>query len=240
MQHDEFIEHLQREGEALAAVRLVDVDVPTCPEWSLPELIHHVGSVHRWQASHLRSTDVNTMARFTPGDRLPIDQLTEWFRVGLNDLLDVLDNTDPSALKPTWFGPRPATFWARRAANETAVHRWDAEAAVASPSPLDPAQAIDVIDELLEVLAPRRFKADQWNGPAVSIHLHATDTDGEWLITLGPDGLGSTREHAKGDVAARGTASDLALMIAGRIPGARLELFGEASALDRWFQTVKL
>ena len=58
-------------------------------------------------------------------------------------------------------------------------------------------------------------------GPGETIHLHATDTDGEWLIRLTPDGIETSREHAKGDVAARGPASDLFLFLVGRVPPER-------------------
>ena len=51
---------------------------------------------------------------------------------------------------------------------------------------------------------------------AGSIHLHTTDTPGEWLVRLGPDGIHLTREHAKGDVAVRGPASDVLLVLMGR------------------------
>ena len=44
-----------------------------------------------------------------------------------------------------------------------------------------------------------------------TIHLHCTDVDGEWLLTGTAEGARVTREHAKGDVAARGSASDLLL-----------------------------
>ena len=42
-----------------------------------------------------------------------------------------------------------------------------------------------------------------------------------------------TREHAKGDVAVRGGASDLLLFLWHRIPADRLEVFGDPALLDR-------
>jgi hypothetical protein len=47
-----------------------------------------------------------------------------------------------------------------------------------------------------------------------------------------------TREHAKGDVAVRGTASDLLLFLWGRLPGERLEVLGDASLVGRYFELV--
>ncbi len=55
---------------------------------------------------------------------------------------------------------------------------------------------------------------------------------------LSPDGLVVTREHAKGDVAARGTASDLLLFLYGRADADRLDVFGDAALLARWRELV--
>jgi hypothetical protein len=48
-----------------------------------------------------------------------------------------------------------------------------------------------------------------------------------------------TREHAKGDVAARGTASSLLLFLYGRVPADDLEVFGDAALLARWRELVQ-
>ena len=62
----------------------------------------------------------------------------------------------------------------------------------------------------------------------MSVHLHCTDTEGEWLIVRDGDDLVVTREHAKGDVAARGTASDVLRFLWGRGGADQLEVFGDA------------
>ena len=76
-------------------------------------------------------------------------------------------------------------------------------------------------------------------GAGETIHLHCTDGDGEWLVRLGADGVAVTNEHAKGDVAARGTASDLMLLVWGRIPPERVDVFGDAALLTRWQELTK-
>ncbi|MGY6500755.1 MAG: maleylpyruvate isomerase family mycothiol-dependent enzyme [Acidimicrobiales bacterium] len=235
------LDALAREGTLLGEVRLADVDVPTCPGWTLADLVHHVGEVHRWQTDQLRSDDPGTLAPRRTGGARPDDaDLIAWYRRGLGDLLATFDQVGFDKQTPTWSGPRPAAFWARRAAHETAVHRWDAQAAITRPAPLEADQAVDLIDEVLDVVAPRRMAANGWEGDSASLHLHCTDVDGEWTVELGPDGISVRREHAKGDVAARGHASDLALMLIGRLPSARLEVFGDASVLDRWHRSVPM
>ena len=72
-----------------------------------------------------------------------------------------------------------------------------------------------------------------------TIHLHATDIDGEWLVTLGPGGISHEHGHAKGDVALRGTASDLLLWCWNRVPvDDRFEVFGDATLLEAWRTAV--
>jgi predicted lipid carrier protein YhbT len=67
-----------------------------------------------------------------------------------------------------------------------------------------------------------------------TVHLHCTDVDGEWLFTRRDGEITVTAEHAKGDVAARGRASDLLLFLWGRVPATELEVFGDAALLERF------
>ena len=50
------IEALRREGGFLAsAVAVADPDdpVPTCPEWTVRDLVHHTGGVQRWATGYV-------------------------------------------------------------------------------------------------------------------------------------------------------------------------------------------
>ena len=74
----------------------------------------------------------------------------------------------------------------------------------------------------------------------VSVYLHCTDTEGEWLIVRDGDDLVVTREHAKGDVAARGSASDLLRFLWGRAAADQLEVFGDGEALARFREQITI
>ena len=137
-----------------------------------------------------------------------------------------------------WVVDRTAGFWARRQANETAVHRWDAQGAAGPLEPIEHALAVDGIDEFFGLI-PFWPWADRVRGNGETLHFHCTDGEGEWLARLGSDGVVITAEHAKGDVAARGTASDLLLFLYGRVSADDLEVFGDASLLDRWQELVR-
>ena len=69
--------------------------------------------------------------------------------------------------------------------------------------------------------------------PTSTLHLHRTDGDGEWLLSSQDDRLVVSHEHARGDAAARGSASDLVLLVWGRRQPT-LEVFGDEAVLDAW------
>jgi hypothetical protein len=70
---------------------------------------------------------------------------------------------------------------------------------------------------------------------AGSVHLHCTDTAGEWFIH--PDGRVEPI-HAKGDVAIRGTASDILLALYTRVPLDHLDVIGDAALAQQLVDVV--
>ncbi|MFM8305116.1 MAG: maleylpyruvate isomerase family mycothiol-dependent enzyme [Actinomycetota bacterium] len=216
-----------------------DAAVPSCPGWTVSDLLVHVGTVQRWAARLVRSraSAPDSLADIAhPGDA---GALAGWVRAGSADLVDACAATPPDAEMWTFAGPGPARFWFRRQAQEVALHRVDAELATGTGAPLDPEVARDGIDEFLEVVVGSRLRA-QMTGAGESVHLHCTDGEGEWLVRLTPDGPEVERVHAKGDVAARGSASDLLLAVRGRIGLSALEIFGDEAVLARFVDRSRL
>jgi uncharacterized protein (TIGR03083 family) len=235
MEPSEYLAAIVTESEALAdaaAVTSFDAPVLSCPGWTMIDLVTHAGLVQRW-ATEVVATNAQERPPFGTAPKLVTpSELADWFREGSAALVAALQAADPDA--PVWnFAfERKLAFWFRRQAQEVSVHRWDAEVTAGAPSPLDPALAADGIDEWLGMLAVRGAGATPEGAGETTIHLHCTDVDGEWLVRRSPDGLDIERAHAKGDVAARGTASDLDLYLWGRVPAAALELFGDAALLE--------
>jgi uncharacterized protein (TIGR03083 family) len=232
VEQHEYTETVRAESDRLAAAAEavgLDTDVESCPGWTMKDLVVHVGNVHRWAAEIVRTA---AQERLPFGDPPAIAdaELLPWFRDGAVVLVAVLEAADPAT--PLWtFGlDGTVAFWLRRQAQETAVHRWDAQGAAGTAEPLGGALAADGIDEWLALLARRGARAGGGNGETV--HLHCTDVGGEWLVTRTPDGIAVEPVHAKGDVAARGTASDLDLYLWGRGPVDALEVFGDVAVLD--------
>jgi hypothetical protein len=73
-------------------------------------------------------------------------------------------------------------------------------------------------------------------GAGQTLHLHATDADGEWMITLDPDGYTWEHGHGKGTVAVRGRAADLLLLLYGRTAPTEdtFQVFGDTALLAHW------
>lgn len=239
MRDDQYLEAITRESAALAdAARLAGLDapVPTCPGWTVADLLEHMGNVQRWAARTVATRPAERISRRDMSEAPPRAELLAWFHAAGRELVTTLAAADPAA--PVWtFGPDGTVrFWFRRQAHEVTVHRVDAERAAGRPAaPIAPDLAADGIDEWLGFAAA--FGHDALRGEGETVHLHCTDTAdgelGEWLLTLRPDGPGLERVHAKGDVAARGAASDLDLFVAGRVGVDALEVFGDGALLER-------
>jgi hypothetical protein len=115
---------------------------------------------------------------------------------------------------------------------ETAVHAWDGRGATGSARPFSADLAADGIDEHLGNLP--FVLGDAAAGLDATLHAHCTDVPGEWLVRRGPDGLAVSREHTRADVALRGPASDLFLVVLGRAPLERVEVLGDPTAVAAW------
>lgn len=173
---------------------------------------------------------------------LPADgDYVAWYLESANALVDVLDGLDPDA--PTWHifpAERVNRVWPRRQLHETMVHRWDAEQAGGSTTPLDPVFAADGIDEYFELMLPRLIKRAAGEGssvglPSTSLHVHCLDTQGEWLVLVADGALVMTREHAKGDAALRGRAEDILLQLWGRpVADGAIDVVGDPAAAAQW------
>lgn len=235
-----FVDQVGRSGRRLAdaAAGHLDDPVPTCPGWTVTDLIEHLSLVLTfWPAVAAgRAQDFGDYPEPNPPGP---DELVAWYRAVVDGAVTDLASVDPTTERWNWTGANQTAGWIqRRMANETAVHAWDGIAAVATPEPLDLDIALDGVDEFLEVFAPLR--AESLTHEPVTIHLHATDADGEWLVTAGDQAIGVERGHAKGDVAVRASASDLCLLLWGRTPVGTLETFGDGTVLDRFVVAVRI
>jgi uncharacterized protein (TIGR03083 family) len=241
MQHAEHVTAIRREGASVTeAARTAGTEAPitSCPDWTVADLLSHLGRIHRWVTDLVRTRPAPPTGNWRGLEPPPDASRIAWFDEGWRVFADTLAGVHADAEVWTWTPNRTVGFWSRRQAQELAIHRWDMQTALGDPQPVDRALAVDGIQEVFDIL-PARPGVAPITGTGETIHLHCTDGDGEWLVRLDPDGVKVTNEHAKGDVAARGTASDLLLLVWGRIPPERVDTFGDAELLRRWQQLTR-
>jgi uncharacterized protein (TIGR03083 family) len=240
MESGTYFDQLRSNGTSLAAAarKAPDAAIAACPGWDMTTLVGHVGGVYRWAAEMVRTGALERISR-RDMDPPPSDQaiLVGWYEDALAEVTGVLEAADPDAPAWNWQpGLAPAaSFWHRRMAHETAVHRWDAQAAAGAADPIDAGLAVDGIDEYFELFLAGRVQAKPVDGLHGSLHLHATDTEGEWWVALAPDPVERRHEHAKADAAVRGPASTLLLWLWNRVPtdAAGLQPFGDQEVMGQ-------
>jgi uncharacterized protein (TIGR03083 family) len=236
MDYEAYVAQVDAHGTALAAAAErcgLPAAVPTCPEWDVRALLDHVGMVHRWATAHVRDGGSGTQP---PLEHAPEEGVLDWFRAGHAALVETLNRTAPDA--PCWAflagAPRTASFWARRQAHETAVHRADAEAALGVGSEFDAKFALDGIAELLEGFFGRpggRLIAH----PPFTMRIAPSDAELSWLVAVRPDGREITRNGTgPADCTLSGASADLYLHLWNRIPSAPVGADGDSAVLDRW------
>ena len=140
-----------------------------------------MGFIHRWArlAATTGAAPVADLIEAPPANT----GLADWLTAGADDLIDALRDLPPD--RPTWHpfaAPRVVAVWARRQANETMIHAWDAVDAVGGTISLDPAAAADNVAEYFEVIAPRILSRDGRSAPVGSLKVQCTDTGDEFVV----------------------------------------------------------
>ncbi|WP_371668894.1 maleylpyruvate isomerase family mycothiol-dependent enzyme [Streptomyces sp. NBC_00289] len=227
--------------------------VPSCPDWSLEELVRHVGGALRWVELLVRTR----AAEDIPEERVPLSggpaergdavALDAWLAETGEMLVGTLREAGPDTRVWAWAGIPDSGFWARRMTHELVIHRADAALAAGLPFDVAPEVAADAIDEWLQLVefAQRTEPDDPANelrGLGRSIHLHATDTgpslNAEWLVELTEDVLVWRRGHARATVVLRGPLTAVLLAFYRRLPldGPEVEVLGERELLEFWLE----
>jgi uncharacterized protein (TIGR03083 family) len=195
--------------------------VPTCPGWSLADLMRHLGGIHRWAAHHVATGATQRVPNTEVDLREPEDAtaLAAWLADGIEPMVATFRAGDPDAKVWGWGADRHARFWPRRMVHETMVHRVDAASAVDTRPDLDPVLARDALDELFENLPHAAYFApavDTLRGDGEAVSLRATDADMAWRVRLLPAGYAWDWSPAAADAELRATSTDLLLAVTGR------------------------
>lgn len=232
---------VRREAEQLlaAARRAPDAAVAACPDWTVTDLVGHVGEVYRFVA---RTAGRRASAPVPPGegDLRPTDggtdELWRWFADALEAVTATLAGLDPAEPVWTWVPDRVGAFYHRRMVHETTIHRVDAESATGTAGIVDIDVAADGIDEIVEVGMRYRIRGPVTDHPAASLLLEQTDGPGRWRLATVDGIMQVARGRDVGDRAdavVRGPADELYLGLWGR-PTRALTVVGDEAAWRAW------
>jgi uncharacterized protein (TIGR03083 family) len=226
--------------------------VPTCPEWTVADLVEHVGLAHRWISTMVERRVTRPISKADVDDHhVPADpdERSAWLTGGARRLADALRDAGPQTRMWTWAPDKTAGFWLRRITHDTLVHRVDAEVTAGRDITIAADLAADSVSDLLSTFSVLptiddfpRLAALCANGE--TLHFHATDpdlgTEGEWLVRRGDSGLEWEHGHRRADVAVRGTAADLIMVLTRRAepdPG-RVEIIGDRELFAHWLENA--
>jgi uncharacterized protein (TIGR03083 family) len=246
---DRYYVELEAETEKLAAaVSDADLTVPvaTCPEWTLHQLVRHIGTGHRWAAGMVerRVSAPEPMDQSeTPAGVTP---RTDWLMDGARRLATAVRECGPRTAVWTWAAEQTAGFWLRKMVHDGLIHRFDAELTVGRDGPVGADLAVDGVTDLLTsifTLSPPD-SADpifaELCGSGQTLHFHATDPElgraGEWLVQRTPAGVTVEYRHSPADVSVSGPARQLLLLLNRRIPLslAGVDIVGDGDLFQHW------
>lgn len=212
----------------------VDADVPSCPEWKVSDLLHHTAVVYLHKVEALR-----TARRPDPWPPPGLDERDpqELFAEARQALLAELADKRVDQPSWTWWpGDQTAGFWYRRMAQETVIHRVDAELSHNAVTPVDADLAVDGVDEVLTLML-----GGPWYEP--------DETPEQWKVQVTTGGHGWTTRLDHGvvtvtsaagdgvDAQISGEPGDMLLWLWGRGPLEPLQVSGDPDApaeLRRW------
>jgi uncharacterized protein (TIGR03083 family) len=263
--HDRFCDEVVAQTGLLREVVAgadLSATVPTAPDWTLADLLRHVGGNLRALEQAVRTgIPVTEPERQVPGHAGPGGDdpaaLDAWLAPAAEAAAATLRSAGPDAEAQIWHIRWPAAAWARRAANDLVVHRADAAGTVGAAYTVDGDLAVDAVDEFLDLMSgiaaagpgPDGGGAGAGGGdpgPGGTVHLHATDAGpglpAEWLLTPDPPAFRWRHAHEQATVAVRAPLADLLRVITRRLsPDAEgVEVLGDRSVLDAWLERLRL
>jgi len=223
-----FAEESQRLAGTAGPV--LGADVPTCPGWTVGELVRHTGSVYRRVVALLEMGHRPETWQRAPR---PGQDLLAWFEESRRAVFAAMTARTPGTPTWTWYSPwEQVAFWWRRMAFETVVHRVDAEVAAGKPvTPLDDAFAVDGVDEILECFLRYRGTIEGIRGTGESALVQAGENT--WGVSFFPSGVEVTPGLVEPDVMVRGVAGDVLLWLWGRLPDRAIVIDGAESVAER-------
>jgi uncharacterized protein (TIGR03083 family) len=249
------VEHTRRLGESAAAAG-PDVVVPTTPEWTIADLVEHVGQTQHWTAQIIEDRVTDFAQLPTEMAVVPADpgQWAAWLSASAQRVATAFSDAalDVPVLNAAGDERPGARFWLTNVLNETVVHGFDAANAADRADDIDADVAAGLVSHHLAMLTSptwemqRPESAQAIRGAGQTLQWLATDTAdgaGAWFVERHPDGATWKAGTGQADVTVTGPAGSLLLTLTRRIPladhgttGVRVE--GDAELVRHWLDNT--
>jgi uncharacterized protein (TIGR03083 family) len=213
--------------------------VPSCPDWTVADLAGHVAAVYLHKAECIR---LGAFPDPWPPETVgpdPVTALDESY-AAMTAQFAAHSPADHSA---TWYDPdQTVGFWIRRMAQETVIHRADAEVAAGhAVSPIAPDLAVDGVDEVLKLFLG--YGSTVWKDDFGAL-LDTPDTrpvsvstgHHAWTLTAASSGveIGDAATGFGGDALVSGEAAPLLLWLWNRAGDDAVRLSGDPELLHQF------
>lgn len=233
------VEHLV--AEFVEAVRDADpaAPVPTCPGWTIADLVRHHGTTHRWTDHVVRTRATERVCARDVVLDLPDapSAYPQWMADSAEASVRTLRKVDPDQPMWSYGADQRVAFYPRRLLFEAVVHLADAQLTLGREPRVGPGTAADGIEEFLENLPSYSWITERVTALGKgSVGLVARDTGAAWTITFDAAGICWTRNAAPADVRIDADAADLLLLVYGRRRPEpdRFTVTGRPALLDAW------
>jgi len=199
------------------AARALEAHVPSCPEWNVEALVRHTSAVYLHKVECMRKGE---FPKPWPPDFIKTDEPLALFDRAYNDLAAEFASRKPEDETVTWYEPEQTVgFWIRRMAQETVIHRVDAELALGEDIALIPEDlAVDGIDEILERFVS--WPSIKWASeikeelPETELPPIVVKTGGAaWTLGFTPAGVMLERGATEGSARVEGDATPMLLWV---------------------------
>jgi uncharacterized protein (TIGR03083 family) len=249
------VEHTRRLAESAAAAG-PDAAVPTTPEWTITDLVGHVGQTQHWVAEIIerRITDPAQLPTEMAAPPVGPREWQAWLsqsaqRVASACSDDALDAPVFNAAGDKRSGTR---FWMSSVLSEAVVHGFDAATAAGRPADIDAGIAAALISNHLAMLTSpawemqRSESAHAIRGTGQILQWLATDTAddaGAWFVERRPDGAAWQPGTRQADVTVTGPARSLLLTMTRRLPltdreATSISVDGDTELAQHWLDNT--
>lgn len=248
MQYEDHVQHLNRYSLSfLDLARSADLDsaVPSCPGWTVADLVHHLAEVQHFWGSIVDGR-LDDPGGVEPKERPSNEALIELFDDSRRLLEQALDKAAAGDRCWSWSEAGGTVGWvARRQHHEAAIHLADLALASGRQPQILHSTAVDGISEMIDVMLGD-FPGWMSYEPKWLVEIDVDEFDVATLMTVGllsgtgPESgqvyldLPGTRraEYGLPDAIVSGPAEAMDLWMWGRGPVDGLTVTGEGEAVE--------